>query len=85
MKSHSKLFVLLSMILCLTACSDEFALAPVEERSHAEVAGRNQYRVHSGDTLYSVAWAYNLDYRQLAASNHLHSPYTASFGAKYCN
>lgn len=80
MKDYGKLIIVSGMLSCLLACSDEFPLAPVEERSHGEVSGRNQYRVHTGDTLYSVAWAYNLDYRKLAAFNHLSSPYTLHLG-----
>ncbi len=67
-------------LLLLVACEKQSPLAPVEERSHASVALPNQYRVRTGDTLYSVAWAYHLDYRQLAAINHLQKPYTIHLG-----
>ncbi len=33
------------------------------------------YRVKRGDTLYSIAWANNMDYRTLAAMNRLDPPY----------
>lgn len=34
------------------------------------------YRVHAGETLYAIAWRYNLDYRDLAKWNGIASPYT---------
>jgi lipoprotein NlpD len=34
------------------------------------------YRVHTGETLYAIAWRYNLDYRDLARWNGIASPYT---------
>lgn len=36
---------------------------------------RPHYQVKSGDTLYSVAWGYDLDFRRLAVVNGLHPPY----------
>lgn len=38
------------------------------------------YVVQAGDTLYSVAWRYDLDYRDLACWNHIRSPYTIYVG-----
>lgn len=38
------------------------------------------YVVQAGDTLYSIAWRYNLDYRELADWNNIHSPYTIYVG-----
>jgi len=59
----------------LTACSSGTAYAPVISVSKPEVPNSGRYRVKAGDTLYSVAWAYAMDYRRLAALNHLKSPY----------
>ena len=36
--------------------------------------------VQPGDTLYSIGWAYSLDYRQLSAWNHIDPPYIISKG-----
>ena len=33
------------------------------------------HRVQKGDTLYSIAWRYNLDYKTLAAANNIKPPY----------
>lgn len=69
-------FLLISFLsMGLVACVDSNYVAPVE-------TGREQLNVHngfyqtkSGDTLYSIAWAMNLDYRQLAEMNHLPPTY----------
>jgi lipoprotein NlpD len=34
------------------------------------------YRVGAGETLYAIAWRYNLDYRELARWNKIFTPYT---------
>ena len=34
------------------------------------------HRVQRGDTLYSIAWRYNLDYKTLATVNNIKAPYT---------
>ena len=34
------------------------------------------YVVRNGDTLYAIAWEQGLDYHELAAWNHIASPYT---------
>ncbi len=40
------------------------------------------YVVQRGDTLYSIAWHFDLDYRDLAHWNHIASPYTIYPGEK---
>ncbi len=39
-----------------------------------------KYVVKSGDTLYAIAWRYGLDYRKLAAWNHIPHPYVIQPG-----
>lgn len=34
------------------------------------------YRVQAGDTLYSISFRYNLDFRRVAAANNISAPYT---------
>ncbi|MEX2523578.1 MAG: peptidoglycan DD-metalloendopeptidase family protein [Gammaproteobacteria bacterium] len=72
----------------LTGCSGK-AHAPVVSRSSGEQArpdvsssGRVQqqsrsgyHRVKKGDTLYSIAWRYGLDYRRVAEWNGINKPY----------
>lgn len=70
--------------LILSACSSNSLYSPVDDRS---IGGRqpvkivssqsrpDQYRVRRGDTLYSIAFRYGLDFRQLARSNGISNRY----------
>ncbi len=79
-------------VLVLSGCAST-PPAPVEDRSlgnrhhHREEASSNQrnmpagtYRVHKGDTLYSIAFRNGLDFRDLARTNGIASPYTIYVG-----
>ncbi len=70
------------MAIGLVACEeDRSGLAPVVEGPwHAHHATPNRYTVRAGDTLYSIAFRYDQDYRRLAAMNHLQSPYVVKVG-----
>ena len=60
----------------LSACAVH-SRAPVADRSAAPPAAKpNTYTVKRGDSLYAIAWRYQLDYRDLAATNHIRDPYT---------
>lgn len=73
---------ILVVILGLGACSTGYA--PVAERSlnSQPLPTSGLYRVQSGDTLYSIAWRYNLDYRELARINHIDSRYLIYAGQR---
>jgi lipoprotein NlpD len=78
-----KLFFLLGLIVCLTACSDEIHYAPVTDISTIEhIPKTGTYRVLPGETLYSIAWRYGLDYRYLASINHIAPPFHVVSGQK---
>lgn len=66
------------LCLLLAACAGEPSRAPVENRSGEvkTVAAPERYNVRRGDTLYSIAWRYGLDYRALAQLNRIERPYT---------
>lgn len=57
-------------VVWLTACSAQSFLSWEESDKT-----RPHYQVHSGDTLYSIAWDYGMDFRRLATVNQLHPPY----------
>lgn len=69
------------LIILLSACSAKETYAPV-------VNGWNNpnrslyYVVQPGDTLYSIAWAFDMDYNDLVRINHLKSPYLIKTGAR---
>jgi lipoprotein NlpD len=73
--------VILMVLGLLVACDERATLAPVVEGSwRADNPSANFYRVRSGDTLYSIAFRYDQDYRRLAAMNALQSPYVVKVG-----
>lgn len=65
----------------LTSCAEREDLAPVEEHQWHSFNGRpKSYVVVEGDTLYSIAFRYDIDYQQMARYNHLQSPYHLHIG-----
>ena len=74
-------FVLLLLTSMLLACVGP-GTPVVSDRS---VGDRSQqtYTVRRGDTLYSIAWRFDLDHRRLAAANKIRAPFTIFQGSKY--
>lgn len=74
-------FIFLCCVLCfLSGCIHQKNPAPVVNAWYQSSATHAAYRVRSGDTIYSIAWAFGLDYHALAAVNHIKSPYAISVG-----
>jgi lipoprotein NlpD len=73
---HWGLLLLVSLLAVACAGSTR---APVENR-HGEVRTRpakpESHMVVKGDTLYSIAWRYGIDYRTLAGINGIAAPFT---------
>lgn len=80
--SNGKIWSALILSLFLSACGEREGLAPVVELNwHAAKSMRAlSHVVVRGETLYAIAFHYDLDYRQLAVINHLSSPYTLRVG-----
>lgn len=59
--------------------SDRSRLDDTASRQAARAAGqrleRGQYKVVPGDTLYSIAWRYQRDFRDLAGLNNISAPF----------
>lgn len=68
----------LGMLLLVGTQAANFA--PVEDAWQQKQGDHDFYLVHKGDTLYSIAWAFDLDYRALAKANHLEPPYELVVG-----
>lgn len=76
--------VLVSLCAVWLAGCGSNAPAPVEDRQSRSKAApprvapakEERYRVARGDTLYSIAFRYGLDFRGLAAANRIARPYT---------
>ena len=78
---HSPL--LFVIFLSLSACHSQRLPAPVHDGGKYHAVHRARPRTHSvrrGETLYAIAWHYDLDYRQLAKINHLSRDYHISPG-----
>jgi lipoprotein NlpD len=78
----------LLLSLLLAACNSAYR-APVEDRGtvagpgiFSNATAGSEYRVVAGDTLYSIAWRYGLDYRRLAAANGIGEPYLIREGQR---
>lgn len=66
----------------LVACgSTKRPYAPVSDVATIEHVPRSGvYQVLPGETLYSIAWRYGLDYRYLLRRNHIQPPYHVQSG-----
>lgn len=75
----SLVVVLCASLLC--SCGPHKNFAPVTDVSGYEtIPSDGKYRVAAGDTLYSIAWRYGVDYRQLASKNSIDAPYSLQAG-----
>lgn len=70
------------LIFCLIGCGGSDYRAPVERRLAKPKTVPSAYVVRRGDTLYSIAFRYGLDYRALAAANNITSSFTIYPGQK---
>lgn len=71
-----------SLFVLLTGCYDANQPAPVIDAWYQKGAASNFYVVRSSDTVYSIAFAFGLDYRDLVAANQLTPPYSLSPGQR---
>ena len=67
-------------VLVIVACAPH-GRAPVMDRSLVEGTPET-YQVARHDTLYSIAWRYNLDYKALASANGIGPPYVIREGQR---
>lgn len=75
-KAVSQMLRLLLLAALLTGCGGR-ALAPVGVRGDPDPDWRPaRHTVERGESLYSIAWKYGLDYQQLARWNDIGPPYT---------
>ncbi len=69
---------ILLALLALQGCQMGGAPAPV-----GNIGERgNSHQVQKGETLYSIAWRYGLDYQHLARINRIRKPYTIYQGQR---
>ncbi len=89
-------FLIALVVLGLAGCSSRDYQAPLFERTKPTQRGVNPvsqgqvkpgqlpaaYRVKRGDTLYSIAWRFHLNYKTLARWNAVAVPYTIYVGQR---
>jgi lipoprotein NlpD len=81
MKGVARHVGLLLFLALLCSCSTHVK-APVGERGIRSETNPGFHRVRQGESLYSIAWKYGLDYPDLATWNNIRSPYTIYVGQK---
>jgi lipoprotein NlpD len=70
------IIVLMLTSLLLMSCSGGHFFAPVTDSTHIEhIPKSGVHRVKHGETLYTIAWRFGLDYARLAKRNGLKQPY----------
>lgn len=65
----------LALIFTLVACAGGGNYAPVVERQERVKVVPQTHVVSRSETLYSIAWRYNKDFRELADANNIDYPY----------
>jgi len=71
---------MISVLVSLSACGGR-VYAPVSDVSTIEkIPAKGVHIVRRGETLYSIAWRYGMDYRTLAAMNHISPPWRVWLG-----
>ena len=73
---------LVTIATLLTGCLSGREFVSVEEKFSKQESASGIHLVQKGDTLFSIAWRYGVDYRQLASANYIYSPYTIYPGQK---
>jgi lipoprotein NlpD len=96
MKTVYQTIVLGLLIAILGGCASH-SRAPIDSRNNQQGAGAkttskssaaaksaqpDYYVVQGGDTLYSIAWELGVNYRELASTNAIRSPYTIYKGQR---
>lgn len=67
--------------ISMASCGTNFA-AQVSDRDPPPSRRISVHEVARGDTLYSIAWRYGMDYRELARRNNIRPPYLIYPGQK---
>jgi len=71
---------ILTVFTLLTGCSGSVPRAPVVDLQQPPPLKISHHTVASGETLYSIAWRYNMEFKDLARVNGLAEPYVIQPG-----
>jgi len=73
---------LCGLVFCLLSACTNNNYAPIYNLERPKTVTKGTHVVRRGDTLYSVAWRYGRDYRELAKVNGIRWPYTIYLGQR---
>lgn len=76
MSQFTQRLIVWLVIILLAGCSSSRPRAPVISPGETRGPIFDKYLVARGDTLFSIAWRYGLDFRKLANANRIAAPYT---------
>jgi len=79
-KTASRLLFSVIIFFQIVSCATYHTNAPVSDINVHRVGKVMVHHVQPGETLYSVAWRYEMDYRDLARINGLTPPYAIHAG-----
>lgn len=79
--SSLRVIVILTACLLLIGCASQRPVEVIDSAKQKKSA-RQTHSVIKGETLYSIAWRYGVDYRELADFNGITPPYTIHSGQK---
>ncbi len=77
---HCAMFIIAIVSGVLLSACNSTNYAPVENAWQQPTSKQGVYKVQPGDTLYSIAWRYGYDYRDIARENHIAAPYELHVG-----
>ncbi|MFD2229114.1 peptidoglycan DD-metalloendopeptidase family protein [Alkalimarinus sediminis] len=70
---------LLLLVIMLSACNSS---GIYQDKNFNPPVYFGSHKVSQGDTLYSIAWRYGRDYKELASANGISPPYTIQLGQR---
>ena len=74
--SFCRVYLCLIVTVLLSACIHSGSQAPIRDRQQPPSQKISQHVVAPGETLFSIAWRYGLDYKRLAQINGIDSSFT---------
>lgn len=75
----SRVIVMIAVLFGLTGCA---GFVSIDEKFNPVNPDRNVHIVQKSETLFSLAWRYGWDYKELASANDIPYPYTIYPGQK---
>ncbi|KEQ17782.1 peptidase M23 [Endozoicomonas numazuensis] len=72
----SRIFSLIALFFLLAGCSHNPSSVQIKELRLPPKVSSGSHIVRPGESLFSIAWLYSRDYKELAATNGIRPPYT---------